>query len=97
MKPQQKEKMRCRKGCERNTKTKPAQLQEKRREREVKIRKKYHSLPKIHTQADEMVFHVHALSCPARVMPPSHALTCCEDTDPKQQAEHEEPLGSLTF
>lgn len=34
-----KEKMICRKGCKRNNKTKPAQLQEERREREVKIRK----------------------------------------------------------
>lgn len=40
MKSQEKEKMECRNGYERKTKTKPAQLQEKkRREREVKIRK----------------------------------------------------------
>lgn len=39
MEPQQKEKVMCRKGCGRDTKTKPAQSQEERREREVKIRK----------------------------------------------------------
>lgn len=39
MESQEKEKMMCRKGCGRGTKTKPAQSQEERREREVKIRK----------------------------------------------------------
>lgn len=63
MKPQQKEKMVCGKGCGRETKR--AQLQEKRREREVKIRKKYCSLLKTNTCRLTKWFSMFALDCQA--------------------------------
>lgn len=81
MKPQRKEKMICRKGCERKTKIKSAQLQEKRREREVKIRKKYCNLLKINTCRLNEWF---SMFTPSRLakhnsMPPRHAPACCKD------------------
>ena len=85
----------------RNTKTKPAQSQGERREREVKIRKKYCRLPKTNTCRLTKWFSMFALSRPAKhdSMLPCHALTCCQDMGSKTQAEHEEPLrgGGLTF